>query len=59
MIMRRKWIALIGIVVVGCILIIQMAQGEANTLHWIGLGAIGVALVTTLVDLRKGSRTLG
>lgn len=57
--MRRKWIALIGIIVVGLILIIQMAQGAANTLHWIGLGAIGVALVATLVDLRKGSRTLG
>ena len=57
--MGRKWIALIGMVVVGIILIAQMAQGETNALHWIGLAAIAVALVATAVDMRKGSRALG
>ena len=57
--MGRKWIALIGMVVVGLILILQMAQGEANALHWIGLVAIAVALIATVVDIRKSSRALG
>lgn len=56
---RSKLVALIGLLVVGVILIVQMAQGEANALHWIGLVAIAVALIATVVDMRKSSRALG
>lgn len=56
---RSKLVALIGLLVVGVILIVQMAQGETNALHWIGLVAIAVALIATVVDIRKSSRALG
>ena len=56
--MGRKWIALFGVVVVGVILIIQMAQGENNLLHWIGLVAIAIAFIATVVDVRKASQAL-
>ena len=55
--MGRKWIALFGVVVVGVILIIQMTQGENNLLHWIGLAAIAIAFIATVVDVRKASQT--
>lgn len=56
--MGRKWIALIGLVVVAVILIIQIAQGESNALHWIGLVAVAVALVATAVDMTKTRNSL-
>lgn len=56
--MGKKVIALIGILVVAVILIVQIAQGESNALHWIGLVAVAVALVATAVDLTRTRNSL-
>lgn len=49
----RKYIALLGLLVVGVILVIQMAQGEANAWHWVGIGAVVVGLVAVAIDIQK------
>ena len=56
--MGKKVVALIGILVVAVILIVQIAQGESNALHWIGLVAVAVALVATAVDMTKTRNSL-
>ncbi len=35
--MGRLYVAILGLLVVGVILVIQMAQGEANALHWVAV----------------------
>lgn len=49
----RKYIALLGLLVVGVIMVIQMAQGEANAWHWVGIGAVVVGLVAVAIDIQK------
>ena len=56
--MGLKWIALIGLVVVGVILIVQIAQGDTNYLHGIALLLIAVAAIATAVDMSKSRRSL-
>ena len=56
--MGKKVVALIGILVVAVILIVQIAQGESNALHWIGLVAVAVALIATAVDMTKTRNSL-
>jgi hypothetical protein len=48
-----KYVAILALLVVGVILVVQMAQGEANTLHWFGLGAIVIGLVAVAFDIQK------
>jgi len=48
-----KYVAILALLVVGVILVIQMAQGEANALHWFGLGAIVIGLVAVAFDIQK------
>lgn len=48
-----KYIAILALLVVGVILVVQMAQGEANALHWFGLGAIVIGLVAVAFDIQK------
>jgi hypothetical protein len=54
--MGRLYIALLGLLVVGIVVVIQIAQGDSNTLHWIAVGAVVVglaALVGEIVRARK------
>jgi hypothetical protein len=48
-----KYIAILALLGVGVILVVQMAQGEANALHWFGLGAIVIGLVAVAFDIQK------
>ena len=55
--MGLKWFALIGLVVVGVILIIQMTQGDMNYLHIIALLLVAVAAIATAVDMSRARQS--
>jgi hypothetical protein len=48
-----KYVAILALLGVGVITVVQMAQGEANALHWFGLGAIVIGLVAVAIDIQK------
>jgi len=48
-----KYIAVLALLGVGVILVVQMSQGEANALHWFGLGAIVIGLIAVAFDIQK------
>jgi uncharacterized protein (DUF983 family) len=54
--MGRLWVAILGLLVVGIILIIQMTQGEADWLHWLGLGAVVIGLASLGMEMQKARR---
>ena len=51
--MGRLYVALLGLLVVGVILIVQIVQGEAGWLHWVGLAAIAIGLASIGVEIQK------
>ncbi|MCF8531201.1 MAG: hypothetical protein K9G12_06210 [Candidatus Nanopelagicales bacterium] len=54
--MGRLWVAILGLLVVAVILIIQMAQGENNALHWIGIAAVAIGLASLGMEMQKARR---
>ncbi len=57
-IVGMKLIALIGLIVVGVILIIQIGQGDTDYLHAIALLLVAVAAIATAVDMARSRRSL-
>lgn len=51
--MGRFYVAIFGLLVVGVIMVFQLAQGETGWLHWFGLGAVVIGLVSLLMEMRK------
>ena len=49
----RLYIAILGMLVVGVILVVQLAQGETGWLHWFGLGAVVIGLISLLFEMKK------
>ncbi len=56
LVMGRLWVAILGLLVVAVILIIQMAQGENNALHWIGIAAVAIGLASLGMEMQKARR---
>jgi uncharacterized protein (DUF983 family) len=54
--MGRLWVAILGLLVVGVILVVQMTQGENNWLHWFGLGAVVIGLASLGMEMQKARR---
>lgn len=54
--MGRLYIAILGMLVVGIILIVQLAQGETGWLHWVGLGFVAIGLAALVVEMQKARR---
>lgn len=52
-IMGRLYIAVAGLIVVGIILVVQLAQGETGWLHWVGLAAVVIGLASIGVEMQK------
>lgn len=48
-----KYVAILGLLVVGVVLVIQMTQGEVNALHWVGLIAVIIGLIAVALDIQK------
>ena len=48
-----KYVAILGLLVVGVVLVVQMAQGEMNALHWVGLIAVVIGLIAVALDIQK------
>jgi membrane protein implicated in regulation of membrane protease activity len=51
--MGRLYIAIAGLIVVGIILVVQLAQGETGWLHWVGLAAVVIGLASIGVEMQK------
>jgi hypothetical protein len=54
--MGRLYVALLGLLVVGIIVVIQMVQGETDWLHWVGLAAVAIGLASIGVEMQKNVR---
>jgi hypothetical protein len=52
-VLGAKYISILALLGVGLIMVIQMVQGEANALHWFGLGAIVIGLIAVTIDIQK------
>lgn len=51
--MGRLYVAFFGLLIVGVILVVQLAQGDTGWLQWLGLGFIVIGLVSLLVEMKK------
>ena len=54
--MGRLYIALLGLLVVGIVVVIQIAQGDSNTLHWVAVGAVVVGLAALVGEVMKARK---
>jgi hypothetical protein len=54
--MGRLYVAILGLLVIGVILIIQISQGESNPLHWVAVGAVVVGLAAVIGEAMKARR---
>lgn len=51
--MGRLYVALLGLLVVGVIVVIQIAQGDTDWLQWVGLAFVVIGLVATVIEIKK------
>lgn len=54
--MGRLYVAILGLLVVGVIVIIQIVQGETDWLHWVGLAAVAIGLAAVGAEIQKARR---
>jgi hypothetical protein len=55
-IMGRLYVAILGLLVVGIVVVIQIAQGDSNTLHWVAVGAVVVGLAALVGEVMKARK---
>ena len=51
--MGRLYVAIFGLLVVGVIMVVQLAQGETGWLQWVGLALVVIGLVSLLIEMKK------